>query len=60
MMNYKQINTLFESSGDEIFYRNQKVFDQNETIDRVYVVMKGEFEFLRTKKNEYKLIDPIT
>lgn len=59
-MNYKQINLLLQSSGNETFYRNQNVICENQDIDKVYVIMSGEFEFLRRKKNEYKLMDPIT
>ena len=44
---------------EETFLRHQYVMNQGELPKKIYIVLSGEFEILRHKKNKYALIDPL-
>lgn len=51
----KKLTHQFESVN---YMRQQYVYKQGDMPKYIYIVVDGDFEILRHKKNKYKLIDP--
>lgn len=52
----KKFSLLFDEKD---FIRQQYIFKQGQIPQQIYIVVKGDFEILRTYKNKYKLVDPL-
>lgn len=57
-MNHTQKYQLLQDFGEETFIMNQVVIQQSQKVDKVFIVVSGEYEILRNKKASIKIKDP--